>query len=186
MENLAKAIGRFLTRDIFYVLSGLYLLAASHRSFGIIETWSAWKITDSNTSHLIILLGSAYVLGFVLKEIFAFLGITIEAHHFEPNWLEIKLYERHQRKPWKKPNEFVHEHVYKQIAAAGPEVQSRYDRISDMVHLCSTTGTAITVSGIILLFHNPSEALVGIIGLVLIAMSRFQSMRRMLFLSEYA
>ena len=185
MGDLFKTLGRFLTRDVFYILSGLYILIALNRVAGLPDIASLIS-SQSDVAKLILTLGTAYIVGFTVKEIFAFLHITIEAHYFEPGWLERFLYKLHQRDEWEQPDRLDHVRGYAKIAEAGADVQSRYDRISDVIHTFSSAGTSLTLSGAMLLFQDLRAGLIAVLGIVLLAMSRFQALRRMRFLWKYS
>jgi hypothetical protein len=188
MGDLSKALGRFLTRDIFYVLSGLYLLSALSGVLGHTRITEFTSTFDTETTQWIVLIGSAYILGFTAKEVFAFCHFTIEPHWFKPSRFNKWLYRRHQRDDnWEPPpNKFQHEPIYRKISDAGKDVQSRYDRISDVIHMCSSTGAALLISGMIFLCEKEwKQALVAILGIVLILMARFQAIRRMQFMDRY-
>lgn len=197
MEDIAKAAGKFITRDIFYVLSGLYILTALEQ-IDVLDVRQLFGGFSSEAINLILLLGSGYVLGFAVKELFAFCHITIEAHDFQPSWLDKRLWELHQRKPWSQPESFDVNQAYRELEKEGPLVRDRYQRTSDVVHVCSSAGTALTLCGILALIRiiydlltctsqGPQRLVVGILsfmlGIVLVRMSRFQTMRRMKALS---
>jgi hypothetical protein len=183
MGDFFKAFGRFLARDIFYILSGLYVCVAV-QELGVVPSFAAASTIRSDVAKVILLLGTAYVVGFTVKELFAFLHLTIEAHFFQPKWPELFLYRLHQRKKWTQPQPFEHERAYVSVAKAGADVQSRYDRISDVIHMCSSTGASLLVSSAMLAFRD-RRALIGVLlGIMLLAMSRFQAMRRMRFLAQ--
>lgn len=189
MGELAKAIGRFLTRDIFYVLSGLYLFSALSIVLGYTRITEFTSIFNTETTQWIVLIGSAYILGITAKEVFAFCHFTIEAHWFKPGPFNKWLYRRHQRNDkWEPPkkDKFQHQSIYKKISAAGADVQSRYDRVGDVIHIFFSTGAALTISGMFFLCGKEwKQALVAILGIVLILMARFRAIRRMECLDRY-
>lgn len=202
MGDVAKATGKFFARDLLYVLSGLYILTTLGQfvdPIGIPKI-DRFDLLKSDATRLILVLGSAYVLGFVVKELFAYLRITVEAHYFTPSWLDELLYRRHEGKKWVQPPEFnVHE-AYRRLQAAGDVSISKYDRISNVVHVLSITGTSLVFCGSLLFLHFPLKAIcdslraaglnacVGValivVGMGIIEMSRFHSMRRLLALSR--
>ena len=135
---------------------------------------------------LTVILGSAYLVGFTVKEVFAFCHLIIEAHYFQPRWPERVLYRIHQRDKWEQPERFDHVTAYANVSKAGADVQSRYDRISDVIHICSTAGASLVVSGALLAFQDRRAFLGVALGIALILMSRFQAIRRMRFLTKYS
>jgi len=185
MEDIFKSLGRFLTRDVFYMLSGLYIHIALVR-LGLAPDVTALGAIQPEVAKLIVILGSAYLVGFTVKEVFAFCHLNIEAHYFRPRWPEKILYRLHQRDKWDQPKRFDHVTAYKSVSKAGADVQSRYDRISDVIHICSTAGASLVVSGALLAFQDRRALLAAAFGVALILMSRFQAIRRMRFLARYS
>ncbi len=207
MDNLFKVLGRFFTRDVFYIFSGLCIQMALAYNWTV--KWPDISVPAGSVGNAIFSLGMAYILGFTAKEIFGFARITVESHYWEPGWGALWLYRRHQRpaRRWKQPVHFNYWNASESLATMEESVRSRYDRINNLVHVCSTVGTALIISGIVcciklyckLVSDKPSQEAaeagkdiiivyvvyiaITILGIMLIAMSRFQAVRRLDFLS---
>ncbi len=198
MGDIAKVLGRFLTRDIFYILSGLYFYLTSSHVFEFSDKKELYSL-GSKPVDLILLIGSAYIVGFAIKEIFAYLHLTHEPHFWTPKKLDLWLFRRHQGKgkEWEPPSrgDFEPNLVYKNISDAGPDVQSRYDRIGENFHAFVTVGCAWTVCSVFLFIHSlvdrphSGDLILSIVlfvfGVCLIRMSNVFTIRRMEFMDDY-
>lgn len=73
MDGIIKALGKFLTRDIMYVIGGLSFLLSFSYAFGFILNYL--DILLENNIAFLVFLGISYVTGYINQEILSFTPI---------------------------------------------------------------------------------------------------------------
>jgi len=95
LEHLPKSIRDFIGRDVVYVIAGGVLLSS------VLYRFDCLPSRDTPLAFYILGIGLAYVVGFALQDLFSIIGLVTTAQVTKPCRLQIWLYERFEKKPWK-------------------------------------------------------------------------------------
>ena len=189
MQELVKALGVFLGRDLFFVLGGVAVLVA----------FLGLPPKELPTPYAVVLAGFAYVVGFVTQELFSIARVVTTAPIFQPGRFTRWLYYRHRQERWVQPGEFDLEKARERIDEALEATRSRYERIVVLKQLGTTMGSSLIVSGVVVLLRSlwlhhdvglPEPRCLGAIslglGCVLLLLSRIQALNQMKVLEIFA
>src|SRR2546425_8762342 len=153
MGELVKAINQFIYRDLVYVFGGgLVLLSAFYAS----TRFSFHELKDIPTPIYILAAGFAYVLGYMLQDLFSVLQVVTTTYRFEP-WPILKcIYERfeHQPWPWESVPQFDPAAAFRKISNAGSEHERKeVERIISLMVVGTTMGPCCLISVVPLLIR---------------------------------
>lgn len=179
VDELAKAFKNFLYRDLFYVLSGLIILACA-REVGSIRVDN---FLHDETALLMLYLGFAYALGIVNQELWSQTPfIKTHAQVSYHRWL-CGIYERHTGVIW------VRGHIsLSKSVCDDPD----YLRAVNVKQLGSSLGTALLTCAILLALAachgrdgaGRAAALAFVLGILFIHLSWLHNMRQTAFVKK--
>lgn len=144
MNEMTRAIGVFLGRDLFYVLGGILVLTAS---FGVPD--------DIALFGALVISGSGYVVGFFAQELFTFLRITrTNEKAFLPSEWDKRIFQWYSREKWSQPDGFDYAAAMKHLDDSPHGVRSRMERVVVLKHLCSSVGSSLCLASLIAIYRS--------------------------------
>ena len=145
MNEFVKAISRFVTRDIPYIVGGTSVILC------FLYLLDAHITKDIPLPFILFYAGIAYVLGYAIKDGLSLLRIICTGIRVTPNRLLIFLFNRWTGGPWKTPNDFDAEHMYLQLYTEPKnEALVPIERIISLMSLAHTMGTTWLICTILL------------------------------------
>jgi hypothetical protein len=185
MDELVKSVTNKITRDAAYFVGGGTIIA------------SVWLSCDSSTvtSSIpaiiqVFLAGLAYILGFLVQEIFSLCSWFSTALFIRPGPLFRLLYRWHTREEEERPALYIpiftaYEEAGKQTLK-NDEINALIERTATLKHIGTSVGPCFLISGIVLL--SSSHAWLGIlalvIGLFMWIDGRLKTMQQILYLER--
>ena len=188
MDELVKSLANRITRDFAYVIGGgtvisvvwLVCFSRTHSDFGI-----------PSIAYLL-LLGIAYVVGFVVQESFSFVPgfsttLSIEKWKCFYKCCLAWLYLRYTREEWKKYEGYKIVDAYKRIRQCDEPTRALIERTATLKHLGTCIGPCFLVSGLLALIGNLWLIAIALllIGGFLLLVGRLKTMQQIAYLHEW-
>ena len=187
MDELVKSVTNKITRDAAYFVGGGTIIA------------SVWLSCDSSTVTSgipaiiqVFLAGLAYVLGFLVQEIFSLCSWFSTALFIKPGrWFRL-LYRWHTREEEQDERPTLYIPIFRAYEEAGrqtlknDEIMAIIERTATLKHIGTSVGPCFMISGIVLL--SSSHAWLGVlsivIGVFLWIDGRLKTMQQILYLER--
>jgi hypothetical protein len=191
MDTLVRALGRFATRDIPYVIGGLSIILAFLK---LIEFPFP---PDPSTAQLLFSVGVAYPVGYVVQEAMSLTGLVSSSiiidDREDSNKCKKWFFKRWAKEAWKLPSKFNARHAYYEMYAKSPDATAEIERPIFLKHIGSAIGSSWLVCSPLLAISswrtgNSSLGVVAgaafILSLLLILFGWLQTMEANLALSQ--
>ena len=94
MSELIKALGRFVARDLIYVIGGTTVILSFLYLFNCLSS------DELPLAYSLFGAGLAYVVGYAIQDLCCLVGLVTMADYFEPNCFVKRLYRRFTREDW--------------------------------------------------------------------------------------
>lgn len=152
MNELVKALSKFINRDIPYVMGGSAVILCFLYLFDI-------KIPKEFPLPITLLIvGIAYVLGYAIQDGISFTLITNTSMIVTPNKLMKKLFKKWAREDWNVPDDFDSIGVYLALYNDQKiDVLAPIERIIFLKHIGTTMGASFLVCTILLGIKSVSQ-----------------------------
>ncbi len=172
MDELVRSLRRFIARDVIFIVGGSAVILSFCYAFD--RLW----ILDMPRPLYLVAAGFAYVLGYVVQDLFGLLRLVTTAHVFNPPGWVRRIYRLHTGREWVEIAPFDGEGALLAIerAAAKGEVpeatSNRLERLVALRQVGTTLGPCCLLSCGFLLFRafkfqDPFDIGLGVAVLVL-------------------
>ena len=94
MSELIKALGRFVARDLIYVIGGTTVILS------FLYLFNCFSSDELPLAYSLFGAGLAYVVGYAIQDLCCLVGLVTMADYFEPNRFVKWLYRRFTREDW--------------------------------------------------------------------------------------
>jgi len=151
MNEIIKGLGKFLSRDLMYVIGGSSFLLSISFAFGL--DFNVIAELTKNTVLTLFMLGVAYVLGYINQEVLCLSPLLTTSKIKNPNRFLQWVYLRFTKSAFKQPNDFEYtSERIKLLKHYKEEELKDFERIVALKHIGSAVGSNWFISSIILLF----------------------------------
>src|SRR5215471_14879795 len=188
MDTLVRALGRFVARDIPFVIGGLSIILAF---FTLMDFRFP---TDPSTAQLLFSVGIGYPVGYVAQEAMSLTGLVSSSIIIKepPSWLK-NCFNRWAKEPWSLPSDFKARPTYYEMYAKSPDETARIERPIFLKQIGTAIGSSWLVCSFLLAiswWRTGNSSLGGvavvafILSLLLILFGWLQTMEANLALSQ--
>ncbi len=186
MNELVKALGKFVNRDVPYVIGGYSVILCFLYLFDI-------DIPKEISLPFVLFSASiAHIIGYAIQDSLSFTGITNTSMMITPRSFMKKLFKRWAMEEWNVPDDFDFIKTYLRLySESKTDLLSVIERILFMKQIGTTMGSSFFVCAILLLlkafnaptpFHISMFFVVMLFSIVLIVLGWLQAMQLQIFL----
>jgi hypothetical protein len=182
MEPIIRALGRFASRDLMYVVGGLSVILAFKLAFDI-------QIIpiDPSTAQLFFAIGLAYPLGYVVPGTLSLTRLLTTSIVLRPPSCLRSIFSWWAGMDWNVPCGFDAHEAYYQLYKAEPEQIAAFERPIFLKHIGTTIGANWLVCALLLFIagHRPVAAAALLASLLLILLGWLEGMEANLALHRW-
>jgi hypothetical protein len=182
MNSLVRTLGRFVTRDIPYIIGGLSIMLALWISLGLPVSVPS----DTSTAVLLAVVGVAHPIGYVVQEAMSLTPLVNTSYVVKKNGPLLRwCFQRWERAGWSE-KEFDAYAAYLRMYRGSPKVYAPVERILFLQHIGSAIGSSwlvctvlLAISGLITAKYRilGISGVAGALSLLLLLTSQLQGMQ---------
>lgn len=142
MDELIKALGRFVARDLVFIVGGSSVILTTVYAFGRLSA------VDLPVPYYLLGAGFSYVLGYAIQELFGLTPILTMADYFQPGGFVRFLYQQFTGDPWQDIPKFDPYEVDVTIRTRESAGLAFLERLVSLRQVGSTMGSCALVSAV--------------------------------------
>jgi hypothetical protein len=159
MSELFKPFGRFISRDVPYIVGGGSILMS------LVIVLNLKAPLDVNVGVQLFVAGIAYVVGYTVQEVLSLTPLVNTSICIKPSPLMQSIYERWTRQEWVMRSDLDYQSLYDQLyATLSAEKLAAFDRVVMLKHIGTAVGSSWLFVGTCLLigasFQNSMPLLI--------------------------
>lgn len=148
MDELAKTLRHFITRDLLYVVGG------SAVALAFLHLFNRLPSTNQPTVYFVFLAGVGYVIGYAIQDGLGLTPLFTTGQVAEAGPVLKFLYARHTRSEWKPIQDIDLDQAYRQVNERAHErTLAELQRIITLRHIGTTMGSNSLVVAVLLTFR---------------------------------
>jgi hypothetical protein len=146
MSELIKALGRFVARDLIYVIGGATVILSFLYLFNRLSS------DELPLAYSLFGAGLAYVVGYTIQDTWCLMRVVTMADYFEPNRFVRWLYLRFTREEWHPIERFDTYRAHRALYARETEKENLavFERVVSLRQVSATMGPCALVSAFFL------------------------------------